>query len=579
MTAEELLKNSADGTLEYASFDDQDYCIIDPSTRVIDVPERYRKVIGVESDEKAERIRFKCPKIVGDNIDLSQLSIRINFRNANKDIDRSNAQNVVTEEDTITFDWLLSRNVTRYKGEVNFIVCAVKVNDDATITNEWNTAIAKATVLEGLEVDYWQQEEDQARDLLTELLDEIEKKGEEVKESIAAPSDEQVNNAVEKYFEENPGSIVAVDETLTKEGFAADAKVVGDKILNLHGIEVSETEPVNDNTEMWVNPNTEETFQVPEIKDEEISEVDTWSSKKINERFNNEIANIIKRFSVPKLTEEQKSAMKSLMDNYYSNRSLFFYEYNHNRDSFASDRCFDDGEQKFMLNCNTFVENIIMGRDISDYIGKNKETYSPVITKAFDFGYYPIFENHQKMYREAIRQDGEITGYYGFVKPNADSYKDSYSSNTYYSSKSSFLNNQLFNSFMNANDLALELCKMGCEIPLSEIDVGDILFSKHIGEDSNEESTFFHDRICWRKIAHTFLVYDKKKDGTLTFIEATGDTNTILKRSFSFPLAIDRVAFGYLLNNTVMCARLPIAFGYKSNVPDTITVLDAPVIS
>lgn len=182
MTAEELLAAMAEPLAE-----DGTYCTIDPETRAITIPPEYQ-LLGVESDEKAERIYFKCPKIVGDNIDLSKLALRVNFRNAGQAVDQYLVDDVAVDGDNITFSWLLSRRVTQYEGDVNFIVCAVKVNDDATITNEWNTTIATAAVLEGLEVDYLPEEEEQARDLLKELILEatkqIEDKAEKTLETI-----------------------------------------------------------------------------------------------------------------------------------------------------------------------------------------------------------------------------------------------------------------------------------------------------------------------------------------------------------------------------------------------------------
>lgn len=59
--------------------------VIDPITRVINIPEDY--IIGVESDEKSDRMYFQCPKIVGDNVDLSKLKLYVNFENANKERD------------------------------------------------------------------------------------------------------------------------------------------------------------------------------------------------------------------------------------------------------------------------------------------------------------------------------------------------------------------------------------------------------------------------------------------------------------------------------------------------------------
>lgn len=60
--------------------EESDICTIDAKTRVIFVPSTI-VVGGVQSDKNAERIKFSCPKIVGDNLDLSKFSVRINFEN------------------------------------------------------------------------------------------------------------------------------------------------------------------------------------------------------------------------------------------------------------------------------------------------------------------------------------------------------------------------------------------------------------------------------------------------------------------------------------------------------------------
>lgn len=162
MTAEELLKQmSAEPFAE-----EMVCCVIDPETRGIDVPAEYQ-LLGVESDEKVERMYFQCPKIVGDNIDLSKLALRVNFRNANDQKDQYIVDDVEISGDNITFSWLLSRRVTQYKGNVSFIVCAVKASGEE-ITNEWNTTLATAQVLEGLEADITLPEED--TDVVKQLI-------------------------------------------------------------------------------------------------------------------------------------------------------------------------------------------------------------------------------------------------------------------------------------------------------------------------------------------------------------------------------------------------------------------------
>lgn len=127
------------------------YCEIDPETREISVPETY-KIIGVASDEDVERVWFKCPKVVGDNIDLSKYQLRVNYQNANSDKGQYIITDVKIDGDNIIFSWLLGRLVTAYVGKISFIICAVNVSS-SDIKNEWNTTLAQAQVLTGLEVD------------------------------------------------------------------------------------------------------------------------------------------------------------------------------------------------------------------------------------------------------------------------------------------------------------------------------------------------------------------------------------------------------------------------------------------
>ena len=153
------------------TIDSNNYCMLESdTTRKILIPEKY-SIFGVESDEKSNRIKFKFPQHVND-IDLSELSLRINYRNANGEIDQNLTENKETTDDRfVTFEWVLTRKVTAYMGDVDFIVCAIKTQPDGTLINEWNTTIATVQTLEGLEPEPVTEEEtEQARDLLTQLL-------------------------------------------------------------------------------------------------------------------------------------------------------------------------------------------------------------------------------------------------------------------------------------------------------------------------------------------------------------------------------------------------------------------------
>lgn len=111
--------------LAQAGIDGSGTLLIDADTRSIYIPES-EKFFGVESDQNVERKKFKCPKIVGDNIDLSTLHLYINYQNGNGNKDSYMIQDMAVSGDYITFSWVLSRNVAAYKGTVRFVFCAKK---------------------------------------------------------------------------------------------------------------------------------------------------------------------------------------------------------------------------------------------------------------------------------------------------------------------------------------------------------------------------------------------------------------------------------------------------------------------
>lgn len=172
--------------------------VIDPITRVINIPEDY--IIGVESDEKSDRMYFQCPKIVGDNVDLSKLKLYVNFENANKERDNYFVDDVTVNEGNILFSWLFSRKVTKYKGDVKFIVCAKKSEDNLTL--EWNTTVAKGLSLEGIEVELSDEEQLIASDYLIQLEKELSALAETENNRLLTTSSNQITNIINKGSEQ-----------------------------------------------------------------------------------------------------------------------------------------------------------------------------------------------------------------------------------------------------------------------------------------------------------------------------------------------------------------------------------------
>lgn len=170
-----------------------EYCTVDDDTRLVTVPDKYKK-LGVESDEKAKRIWFRFPKLVGNNgVDLSAIGVRVNFRNANGDGDIYIVEDLTTDGDYVIFSWELTRKVTAYKGNVSFVVCAVKSATDGTTKNEWNTTLNKeCEVLEGLEVTERIAQENP--DIIEYILANLG----------GSVSSEEIATAVEEYMAAHP---------------------------------------------------------------------------------------------------------------------------------------------------------------------------------------------------------------------------------------------------------------------------------------------------------------------------------------------------------------------------------------
>lgn len=228
---------------------------IDADTRIIQMMPQ-DELFGVESDEKSERKYFKVPKIVGNGVDLSKLQLRINYQNASK-IPSGKDMYIVQDatvynDEWVYFSWELSRKVTQYKGNIYFIVCAVKADSKGNITNEWNTTLAEGKVLEGLEVETSQEQQYQASDYLEQLKQQLLEYSKEIKDTFPSDYTETVenvknlqsdvekldNNKITKFYTNNNGDTVLNDsddgkiQDLIIYGKSEQKQYTGKNLLN-----------------------------------------------------------------------------------------------------------------------------------------------------------------------------------------------------------------------------------------------------------------------------------------------------------------------------------------------------------
>lgn len=176
------------------------YCNVNNETREIEIPGEIT-IFGVEHDENAVRVFFKCPKIIGDNvdIDITQSMVYIIYINAGGEKDQYIVTDVnETEDGNVTFSWLINRKPAKYQGITQFGIRVIKSKTGGEIENEWNTTVANANILNGVETEDIELSGDNI-DVVNQLLDltkqeieltkqnsieEIEQKGQETLDSI-----------------------------------------------------------------------------------------------------------------------------------------------------------------------------------------------------------------------------------------------------------------------------------------------------------------------------------------------------------------------------------------------------------
>ena len=149
--------------------ENQDKCVVDKDLRTIRIPSSIA-IAGVESDDDVNHIPFEMPRYYGA-VDLSEFDVTINYVNANGDGDRYIVEDLVMNESTIYFEWVVGRLACKYSGTIQFIVCLRKMNGDV-VDQEFNSTIASLPVLEGLEPDVSEDVEEQ-KDYILQVLHQL----------------------------------------------------------------------------------------------------------------------------------------------------------------------------------------------------------------------------------------------------------------------------------------------------------------------------------------------------------------------------------------------------------------------
>ena len=154
-----------------------DIILVNVEKRILEVPAT-EMILGVERDKNVERKYFRSPKIVGDNVDLSTLTLRVTYENADGEEDEYIIEDLAVDGDYITFSWKLTEKVLRTAGNVHFALCAAKSLPDGEVEYEWHTTAAIGQVLPGQHLTSFDEyDEEPARDVVTQLIAVLEAEG------------------------------------------------------------------------------------------------------------------------------------------------------------------------------------------------------------------------------------------------------------------------------------------------------------------------------------------------------------------------------------------------------------------
>lgn len=170
-----------------------EYLIIDPSTRKITIP-KSEQLFGVYGEGNIERKYFKCPKIVGDNVDLSDCYIFVNYYTAKGLPGKYTVKDVKVDGENITFSWELKQHIFDANEDTSIYFAVEAKNKDKVEVFRTSPATGKAK--ETIDTDT--EIEDTYADVILDLISRVDTLE---KEPI---SDEKIEKSVKSYLEKNP---------------------------------------------------------------------------------------------------------------------------------------------------------------------------------------------------------------------------------------------------------------------------------------------------------------------------------------------------------------------------------------
>ena len=170
-----------------------EYLIIDPSTRKITIP-KSEQLFGVYGEGNIERKHFKCPKIVGDNVDLSDCYIFVNYYTVKGLPGKYTVKDVNVDGENITFSWELKQHIFDANEDTSiYFAVEAKSKDKVEV---FRTSPATGKTKETIDTD--KEIEETHADVILDLISRVDTLE---KEPI---SEEKIEKSVKSYLEKNP---------------------------------------------------------------------------------------------------------------------------------------------------------------------------------------------------------------------------------------------------------------------------------------------------------------------------------------------------------------------------------------
>ena len=164
-----------------------------PINKKITIP-KSEQLFGVYGESNIERKYFKCPKIVGDNVDLSDCYIFVNYYTAKGLPGKYIAKDVNVDGENITFSWELKRDIFDANEDTSIYFAVEAKNKDKVKVFKTCPATGKAKETIDTDTEIEETHADVILDLISRV-DTLEKK---------PISEEQIEKSVKSYLEKNP---------------------------------------------------------------------------------------------------------------------------------------------------------------------------------------------------------------------------------------------------------------------------------------------------------------------------------------------------------------------------------------